>query len=250
MTYQEQLVEAIGAMIPEEKKEEFTAALVPVFESMARTFEKYDTDIRKLKEAKKAVPQQAPGEPGIDPREHEELQRKAEAFAEQVEALSGKERELQRKLNASDKKALEFAERLARESADLNATLLSNELRKAMGALSLAEGSGDEVFDILAKNVRVLSDEKGSRRIAAVVRDAAGVELERPLPDYVKGWAETSALAKRVLVAPRNSGTGGQGSQGSVGAPATLEAQYAEAMKRGDIATALGLKGKLAAELK
>lgn len=119
-----------------------------------------------------------------------------------------------------------------------------------MGTLALAEGAGDEVFDILAKNVRVLADDKGVRRIAAVVRDQSGAELEKPLSDYVKGWAETSALAKRVLVAPRNSGTGGQGSQGSVGAPPPLEAQYAEAMKKGDLGLALGLKAKMAAEMK
>jgi hypothetical protein len=253
MTFQEQLRDQLFQIllptVPEEKKEEFTqafeASVAPVFETMGKTFEKYDKDIKRLKEMKQAS-SDAPA--GIDPRDYEEMQHKAEAYEEQASQLATAQKELSRKLNAAEKKAQEMAEKLQKESSDLNSTLLSNELRRAMGVLSLAEGSSDEVYDILSKNVRVMQDEKGSRRIAAVVRDPTGVELEKPLSEYVKGWADTSALAKRVLVAPRNSGTGGQGSQGTVGAAATLEAQYQAALARGDVASAMMLKVRLSAE--
>lgn len=251
MTFQEELKAQLAEMIPEDKRGEFEEKAAGVFDRMGQYFQKTETSIADMKkalaEAKKAGSGKSADGEGIDPREYESLKKTLEERESAFEELTSKYSEVSRKHTSTEKLAKELADKYSAESNSLSELVKQSELRKAIGLLSLTEGTGDEVFSLLASNVKVKVGDKGERKVAAYVTDAEGKLIEKPLAEYVKDWASNSPLAKRVLAAPRNSGGGAQGAQGSIGGPATLEQKYMDAQKAGNVAMMLMLKSQMAA---
>lgn len=250
MTFAEQIKGTVSGFVPEDKREEFEQSMGPILEGLNKTFEKYDTDIKTFKQKLQESAKKSGDAPaGVDPREYEELQRKFEERDRAFEELNTKYGETTRKHSMTEKQAKEYAEKLTREATAYSELVKESELRRAMNKLSLVEGAGDEVYDLLSKNVSVTVNDKGERKVSASIKGEDGKPMSVSVDDYIREWAEKSPLAKRVLAAPRSSGGGAQGGAGSLGGPATLEMQYADAIKRGDVMAAMVLKGKMAAEL-
>ncbi len=220
MSYQDQLKDKISAFIPEDRKDELEQAIGPIFDSMSQTFSQYDKDIKDLKKAVKAAEVAAAKDGSlIDPKVYDKLQsdydtmeldlQKAQAELKKYETQFG---EVSKKLTKSELTAKQLSDKLSRESSLLDSHLLSGAIQKEMNNLPLAEGAAEEIFDILSKNVRVVADEEGNRRVVALVKDAAtGTEIERTVSEHVKNWANTSPVAKRLLIATRTTGTGAYG---------------------------------------
>jgi hypothetical protein len=249
MTFAEQLKEQFKALIPEDKQGEFEANSADLFKAMDGTFAKYDNDTKSLKrKIEEAQRQQSSNNGGasIDPRELDELRAKLSERESAFDEINSKYSEVTGKYSKAEKEAKTYQAKLEAESSAYSELVKQSELRKAIGLLSLVEDTGEEVFALLSSNVKVKIDDKGGRKAVATVPDADGKMIEKPLDAYVKDWAATSSVAKRVLAAPRNSGSGAQGSQGTVGGPATLEQKYMDAQKRGDVASMMLLKAKMA----
>ena len=252
------LADMMGQLVPADKKADFEAGfaekLAPVFDKMGKVFEEsskslaqYKAKVRELEGSRKPEGNQG------DSDEYRKALQELEAKEKALEELSSQHGTTVRERKELEKQFKATAERLERESAYLNETVRAAELRKAIGILSLQEGTGDEVFDLLSGNVKVSVDDKtGARKVTARMKDESGADIDAPLSDYVKNWAEKSAVAKRVLAAPRTSGGGAQGATGpgSIGGPKGLEQQYVEAQARGDVDAMMSLKARLAAELR
>lgn len=248
MTFAEQLKEQLKSFVPEEKQGDFEAGSADLFKALDGTMSKYDTDTKTLKKKIEELSRQSGNaQSAPDPRELEELRTKLSERESAFDEINTKYADVTGKYSKTEKTLKEMQAKLELESTSFSELVKQSELRKAIGLLSLVEDTGDEVFALLSSNVKVKNDDKGGRKAVAIVPDADGKLIEKPLDAYVKDWAATSSVAKRVLAAPRNSGSGAQGSQGSVGGPATLEQKYMEAQKRGDVATMLMYKAKMAA---
>lgn len=240
MAFQDELKFQLAELVPEDKRAEFEEKTAGIFEKMGQVFAKQADDMASLKkQAEQAKRSKLPDE---QLAQFDELQKRLAEREAAYDEISGKYSEVASKHTKAEKTAKELGDKLAMESQAYSELVKQSELRKAIGQLSLTEGTGDEVFALLSANVKVKVGDKGERKVVAIVPDADGKMIEKNPSDYVKDWASNSPLAKRVLAAARNSGGGAQGGPGSVGGPATLEQQYAEAQKRGDVTAMIALK--------
>lgn len=242
MTFQEELKSQLAELVPEDKRAEFDEKTAGVFDNMAKFFAKQAEAVATMKkQAEEAKRSRLPEEERV---QFDDLQKRLSERESAFDELSGKYSEVTGKFSKTEKTAKELSERLQVESNAYSELVKQSELRKAIGQLSLTEGTGDEVFALLSANVKVKVGDKGERKVIAYVQDTDGKTIEKSPADYVKDWAANSPLAKRVLAAARNTGSGAQGGPGSIGGPATLEQQYADAEKRGDLAAMMTLKDR------
>jgi hypothetical protein len=177
MTIQEKL----RALLPSDKID----AAESLFTEMEEMFKKNAEDIRKWKD-------KAREKEGATSEEVAELERQNAALTAE---LKKKESELKVHVDAA------VSAVAARDSL-----IAEKELRKALGAYTIAPDSAEEVYSLLSRNVRV---DKG---VATGVVTIDGKEVEKSVPDTVKHWMETSGLAKRVVVVGKSSGSGAPGS--------------------------------------
>lgn len=257
MSFQDEVKEGLLELLPEDQKEAFEAKLAPVFTKMdevfakqARDMETYKKELRDLKAAAGKA-----GDGGSEERiknlmsDFEEAQKKLEEKEKAFKDLSASTGTLAKERKTYEALAKSLADKAEREAQGLTNLVKENELRRAIGVLSLKDpAAADEVFDLLSAKVQVVVEDSGARRVFAKMKGEDGVEVEAPLTDYVANWGKTSTVAKQLLAAPRTSGGGSQGAfaPGSIGGPKGLEAQYDEAIAKGDVGTAVRLKDQLA----
>ena len=251
-TFQEELKSQLAQFVPEDKRAEFEEQSAGIFTNMGSFFEKQANDMKAIKaqldEAKRAASVAANGgELKIDPHEYEEVKKALSERESAFDELNRKYAEESQKRGKHEKTAEQLKAKLDMESNAYSKLVKEYELNKAMNLLSLTEGTRDEVFDLLSKNVQVKVDEQGNRKVVAVVLGEDGKPAEKPLDFYVTDWAQSSPLAKRVLAVARNSGGGATGGAGSVGGPATLQQQYDAAAAKGNVAMMMSLKARMAA---
>lgn len=183
MTIQEKL----RALLPEDK----ASAADDLFAEMDEMFKKNAEDIRKWKE---------------------KAREKDGAGSEEVVALEKQIAELNSQLKRKDAEVKDYTAKLSQIQGAKDSLIAERELRKALAAYTIAPDSTEEVYSLLARNVKVTDG-----NVLGVV-NVDGKEETRSVQDTVKHWMETSGLAKRVLVAGKTSGTGapGSGSGGGV----------------------------------
>jgi predicted nuclease with TOPRIM domain len=240
MAFQEELKFQLAELVPEDKRAEFEEKTAGIFDKMGQVFARQAEDMAAMKKQADLAKRSSLSDEGKS--QFDELQKKLAERESAYDELSSKYSEVTGKHTKAEKMAKELSDKLSGESQAYSELVKQSELRKAIGQLSLTEGTGDEVFALLASNVKVKVGDKGERRVVALVPDTDGKLIEKSTTDYVKDWAANSPLAKRVLAAARNTGGGAQGGPGSIGGPATIEQQYADAAKRGDITAMISLK--------
>lgn len=189
----------LRALISEDKQAEADE----VFAQMDSTFSRYDEDIKAMKERLRS-------RDGIDPKDFEKLENENETLQGELKSLRSAQKE-------SEKTSKVLSEKLAGVTDRLHKTLKETELRKAMSEYRFDPDAQNEVFGLLSAqlNLQVLEDDAGTRVSAKISKD--GKDAELGVSDAVKHWAETSPLAKRVIIAGKTSGTGSAGSTGTGG---------------------------------
>ena len=263
MAFQDELRDSLVGLIPEEKKGDFDELMKSISDKMTKVFERSSVDIEDLKKKNRELEARIQTQTSTVPpnseeyskvlRQLEERDRQIEAKQKEVEDISTKFQGTAKHNKELEKLSKTLQEQLDKESRLLDETVKSSELRKAVSMLSFKDPSmSDEVFELLYGDVKVAPDDSGNRKAFAVMKGESGTDIPANLTDYVKNWAESSALAKSILAAPRSSGSGatGTGGFGSIGGPKTTEQLYQEAVASGNLVTQMALKAKMASEIK
>jgi len=191
--------ERLRALLPEDKQKDADE----IFEQMDSTFSRYDEDIKAMKDKLRA-------RDGVDMKEYERLESDNKSLTQQLAELKTSHK----KLEESSKSVVE---KLAGVTGQLHASMKEKELRAAMTEYRFDPETQNEAFSLLASQLAlsVVEDAAGTRVTAKVTKD--GKESELTVKDALKGWVDSSPLAKRIIIAGKTSGSGSQGSlSGSV----------------------------------